>query len=194
MRRGCLPLFLKVKILTAFSLIPYVLLSLLLGFPAPDQTDPEVADDDVVAMIKSAYLFKFSTSCDWPDEVKQGPFRVGVIGDEGVFRELNDKYATKPVGAQLFEVFYHEELQADDFYHLLYLSPDAGEKEWRAVKKYIADKPTLVVGDGENALSLGAAISFVTFENGTKYIINPESAQKRGISLGSTIMLWAVGK
>ncbi len=164
----------------------------MLGTPALDQTDPEVADDDVVAMIKAAYLYKFSTSCDWPDQMKKGPFRVGVIGDDAVFQELSDKYATKPVGAQLFEVAFLETMPDETFYHLIYLSANAGEKEWKAARKYAANQPILVVGEGNQALSAGAAISFVTVGNGTKYIINPESAQKRGISLGSTIMLWAV--
>lgn len=180
--------------MSVLSLFPFVLYCLTAGFPSPDQTDPEVADDDVVAMIKAAYVYKFSTSCDWPDKVKQGPFRVGIVGSESVFQELSDKYATKPVGAQLFEVVLLEKVPDNEFYHMLYLSSTAGPKEWKSATKYAEKKPTLLVGEGKGALTQGAAISFVTVENGTKYIINPESAQKRGISLGSTIMLWAVGK
>ncbi len=156
-----------------------------------EQTDPPLEDADTVAILKASYLFKFATSNDWPNEVKSGPFKIGIYKHEGVFRELAAKYATKPIGSQALEVHLIDKPDDRTHYHIVY----APAKDGEALKKLAAasaGKPTLLVSDGKENLKRGAAISFVVVDNGTRYMINTDEAQKRQISIGSTILLWAI--
>lgn len=189
---GSLSLTLKAIALRLIKITLGLLILLLLQQKGLAQSDPEIADDDVVAMVKAAYLFKFATANDWPEQSKQGAFKVGVIGSETVYNELLAKYATKPVGSQVLEVSFIEEDEFDGFYHLLYVAESTAPATWRKLQSKLKDRATLIVGDKRASIERGAAIAFVTVDNGTKYIINSGSAQKRGISIGSTIILWAV--
>lgn len=165
-------------------------LMLLVGL-GKEQTDPPLEEADTVAILKASYLFKFATSNDWPNEVKSGPFKIGVYNHDGVFRELSAKYATKPIGSQALEVHRIDKPTDTDYYHIVY----APSKDGEALKKLAASgagKPTLLVSDGKDNLKKGAAISFVVVDNGTRYMINTDEAQKRQISIGSTILLWAI--
>jgi hypothetical protein len=190
---GSLSLTLKAIALHLIKITLGLLSLLLLQQVSFAQSDPELADDDVVAMVKAAYLFKFATANDWPEQAKKGAFKVGIIGSESVYNELLAKYATKPVGSQVLEVSFIEEDKVDGFYHLLYVADGTPTGTWRKLQSKLKDQSTLIVGDKRASIERGACIAFVTVDNGTKYIISPESAQKRGISIGSTIILWAVG-
>lgn len=166
------------------------LLFALLVAPVP-QTDPPLDDGDTVAMLKAGYLFKFASSSDWPSEAKTGSFKIGVYNNQNVFSELAAKYATKPIGNQALEVIRIDQPDQFEYCHVVYAA-GANEDALKKITRHTSGKPTLLVGDGKSALQKGATIAFVVVDNSTRYIINPEEAQKRKISLGSTILLWAV--
>ena len=162
-----------------------------LHFTGHIQTDPEVEDEDIVAVVKSAYLFKFATSNDWPEAAKQGPFKIAVYGNERIYREFLTKYVTKPVGSQPLECDLIEDLSDAEGYQILYVDKSKSD-ELDEAGKLVDDSSTLLVANGRGALDKGAVISFVTQDSGTKYIINAKAAEKQGITFGSTIILWAV--
>ncbi len=171
-----------------FSLVFWVLAHL---FGPVEQTDPPLDDADTVAMLKASYLFKFASSNDWPADVKQGPFKIAVIGNNNVYRELLTKYATKPIGSQALEVYLLETTTSSDFYHVVYVSGNRAD-DLAKLAKATSGRPSLLVGDGKQSVGNGAAIGFVVVDNTTRYVINPDAAQRRKISIGSTILLWSV--
>lgn len=164
---------------------------LLAFFGATEQVDPPLEEADTVAILKASYLFKFATSSDWPAEVKKGPFKIAVLGSDAVFRELMAKYATKPIGSQELEVHLLQKPDFSEYYHVVYVAGEAADLMKR-VAKSSSGKATLLVADGKENVKHGAVASFVVIDNTTRYIINFEEAQKRKVSLGSTIILWAV--
>lgn len=158
-----------------------------------DQADPTVADDDIVAMVKTNYLFKFATANDWPQDAKSGPFKIAVYGSESILEVLSSKYVTKPVGSQPLEAVALNSPDFDDFYHIIYVD-ESKTADLPKIKKSVGQGPTLIVAHDRSSVTKGASIAFVTINNATKYIINSESAQARGITIGSTIILWAVSE
>lgn len=166
-------------------------LMLLFG-GATEQTDPPLEEADTVAILKASYLFKFATSNDWPTDVKNGPFKIGIYGHQGVFRELSAKYATKPIGSQALEVHLIEKLDDRNFYHIVY-APSLNDGALQKLSTSGKGNPTLYVSDGKENLQRGATISFVVVDNGTRYMINTDEAKRRKITIGSTILLWAIG-
>lgn len=174
---------------TPFWLLLHLLIALWM---APGtQTDPPLDDGDTVAMLKAGYLFKFASSSDWPSTDKSGNFRIGIYKNENVFNELASKYATKPIGNQALEVIRIDQPEAFDYCHVIYAA-GADDDALKKLTRQTDGKATLLVGDGKATLQKGASIAFVVVDSSTRYIINPEEAQKRKISLGSTILLWAV--
>lgn len=157
----------------------------------PDQTDPTLDDADTVAILKASYLFKFANSNEWPDNTEKGPFKIAIYGNDNIYQELLSKYATKAIGDQNLEIIDLKEPTANTFFHMIYVSnsePDA----INSILKSVGNKPTMIIAEGRDNLKKGAMMCFVTIESSTRYVINSEAAQKRNITLGSTIILWAV--
>lgn len=156
-----------------------------------EQTDPTLEDADTVAILKASYLFKFATSNEWPSNTEKGSFKIAVYGNDNIYRELLTKYATKAIGDQSLEVVELTAPSASSFYHIIYVS-DKQPEALAAIVKSVGNKPTMIIAEGRDNTKKGAMICFVTVENSTRYVINSEAALKRNITLGSTIILWAV--
>jgi hypothetical protein len=157
----------------------------------PDQTDPTLEDADTVAILKASYLFKFATSNEWPSTTEKGTFKIAVFGNNNIYRELLSKHATKAIGDQTLEIKELTSPATSDFYHMIYVS-DSQPEALSAIVKSVGNKPTMIIAENRDNLKKGAMICFVTVENSTRYVINSEAAIKRNITLGSTIILWAV--
>ena len=150
--------------------------------------DARIDETDTRAVMKANFVYHFAAGNDWPEEVKRGNFRVAVVGNEKLYRELVDKYALKPIGAQTLEVVRVEPGELSGFYHIVY----AEASDIRRIAAAIGSKPTLLVTERAGALAEGATINFVVRNNRILYEIDSAAASRRGVLLGSKILSWAV--
>lgn len=172
----------------------WVILALGLAWTLVPQTQGDALDDaDTLAIMKANFLFHFAASNEWPDDVKTGPFRMAIIGDERLFQELSDKYAMKAIGAQVLEIFFIadlEELEKQGFFHVIYAAVPGDSL--RQLASLIADRPVMLVAHDSDALANGALINFIAQNNRIRYAINAKEASRRGLLIGNRILSWAV--
>ena len=99
------------------------------GWALQGLQDPKMDTSNTVAPLKAQYLFQFAKGNDWPAEVKDGPFLVGVQGNPD-FRRIGHQIrhaAHRFAGPQggghcrpeahlrnAFETWRGEEEQVDD--------------------------------------------------------------------------------
>jgi len=150
--------------------------------------EARIDETDTRAVMKANFLYHFAAGNDWPEDVKRGNFRVAVIGNERMYRELVDKYALKPIGAQPLEIVRVEPGTLPGFFHIVY----AEGTDVRKLAGSIGSRPTLLVTERSGALAEGAAINFVVRNNRILYELDPAAAARRGVLLGSKILSWAV--
>ncbi|MFZ6050445.1 YfiR family protein [Halocola ammonii] len=161
------------------------------GVSNSEGDDAQIDEANTVAMIKANYLFNFSKYSDWPDEYKSGKFHVGVYGDENVFEELLDKYATKSIGSQMLEVTQFESVSEIKRPHVLFVSKEK-RKELSELTKKLSKKSTMIISDFSGALDEGVMINFVVQEGNIRFEINEKEADQRKIILGDKIKNWAI--
>jgi len=160
------------------------------GWALQGLQDPKMDTSNTVAPLKAQYLFQFAKGNDWPAEVKDGPFLVGVHGNPDLFEEMATKYAMQPIGSQALKVVDIAGPKLEEFVHILYT-----EAEGEALQTLLAStlaKPTLVVTSRQDALPRGAVLNFVSQEGFIKYELDENNAESRGLLLGNRILSWAV--
>lgn len=167
----------------------FVLLSASVNSTDGDEIQLDAAN--TVAMIKANYLFNFSKYSDWPDEYKTGKFRVGVYGDENVFTELLEKYATKSIGSQMMEVIEFKSISKIDKPHVLFVSKEK-KNEFEKISKLLSGSSTMLVSDFNGALDKGAIINFTVRDGNIRFEINEKTAESKSIILGDKIKNWAI--
>jgi hypothetical protein len=183
----------SLKMRTMIGLCSAIMVLIVGWVLVPQQQGGAIDDADTQAIMKANFLFHFAAANEWPEEVKSGPFRMAIIGNERLFNELVDKYALKSIGAQSLEIVYYsssDALAADVFAHVIYAELEGINLE--ALAERIANDPVLLVANSESALDRGALINFVAVGHLMRYEINAEKAAERGVLIGNRIMSWAV--
>ena len=169
------------------------MISLTLSWLQSDQGGPKLDEANTIAITKASFLFQFARSNDWPNDKKQGNFRIGIQGNTALYNLLVEKYAGQTIGSQMLEVVEIDNSELlNEFIHVLYTESD-GEELLQLIKN-TAEKPIMVVTsvDADTAMPEGAVVNFVVQTSRIRYELDMENALKRGLIVGNRILSWAI--
>lgn len=151
----------------------------------------QIDEGDTRAMIQANFLYQFAVNSNWPAEVKKGNFNIVIVGNENVFKHVQEKYALKPVGAQTIQVMSWMEYKPGTFAQIVFV--DKSKKaEIAKILKDVKGKHTLVVTNWEGALQTGSAVNFKTVDNSVRYELNENAWTEKKIVPGNKILQWRV--
>lgn len=165
--------------------------SILLTLCATRAIGQKLDESDTRAIIKSNFLYQFSTNCNWPQESKKGKFYIGVLGNASVFESMKEKFGAKPVGNQSIEVVSLSEIPTTQLFHIIYIDKSRKVDLAKAVKD-LKNKSTLLVTNWDGALSSGAHINFKTVDSSLRYEMDEAAISERKITPGVKIIQWKV--
>ena len=157
-----------------------------------DQGGPKLDAADTIAITKASFLFQFARSNDWPEETKEGNFKIGIHGNRILFNFLVEKYSNQSIGSQMLEVVWYEEAEMSEYTHILY-SESEGEDLARLIKS-TGNQPVMVVTsvNGELKMPKGSVMNFVIQSSKIRYELDMDNAILRGLVVGNRILSWAV--
>lgn len=169
----------------------YTYLLVLASLLAGSSVLAQLPDDDVVAMMKANYLYQFSANNNWPADTKKGKFYVGVLGSNGVYSVMLEKYGAKPIGSQTLEVLSLTEVPTNQLLHVLYVDKSRKADLPKILKDY-KDKNTLIVTSWEGGISQGGQINFKMDNGFLRYQMDRTAMENKKITPGIKIIQWAV--
>jgi len=157
-----------------------------------EQVEPKLDEADTIAITKASFLFQFAKSNDWPENTKNGSFKIGIQGNKSLYNFLIEKYSSQSIGNQMMEVIWYEEDKVDEYVHILYT-----ELEGELLSEIIEstkNKPIMLVTSvsEETPMPQGAVINFVVQSSRIRYELDMDNALSRGLIVGNRILSWAV--
>jgi hypothetical protein len=154
--------------------------------------DPKLDTTDTQLVLKSLMLGQFVKANQWPTSEGAGTFDVAVHNKPALVEALAPKFAGSAIGAAPLRVLSLNKADEADAPRLLYT--EATGQELDEVLRAVKGDATLVVTAFQPTLVEGVTINFFISNDGLKYEINPEEAEKRGILLGNIIMSCAASR
>ena len=154
--------------------------------------DPKLDTTDTQLVLKSLMLGQFVKANQWPASEGAGTFDVVVHDKPALVEALAPKFAGSAIGAAPLRVLSLANADDMDAPRLLYT--EATGPELDQVLRAVKGDATLVVTAFQPTLKEGVTINFFISNDGLKYEINPEEAEKRGILLGNIIMSCAASR
>jgi hypothetical protein len=140
--------------------------------------------------VKGAFLFKFLSYVEWPDDALAGPHTplvIGVLGDEDVRGALQDIVQGRQAQGRSVEVRRVKAGDAPEGLHMLF----AGRDSVPELARYAGRRGLLLVGDSDDGLARGAMINLVLAENRVRFEIAPEAAERAGLRISSRMLALA---
>ena len=154
--------------------------------------DPQLDTTDTQLVLKSLMLGQFVKANQWPASEGAGTFDVVVHNKPALVEALAPKFAGSAIGAAPLRVLSLEKASEVDAPRLLYT--EASGPELEEVLRAVKGEATMVVTAFQPTLKEGVTINFFISNDGLKYEISPEEAEKRGILLGNIIMSCAASR
>ena len=158
----------------------YLLLAILIMLPALSVGQ--------VAKYKAVFTLNFIRYIGWPDDVREGDFIIGVVGDGGIARRIEDQSGGKKFGFQ--DVVVKEFDSADDVNtdcQVLFVADNVNfSRNSDAIFQAVGDK-SLIVTEEEGATDQGSMINFVIRDETLKFEIHKGNASGNGLQISSRL-------
>ena len=162
-----------------------VLLLLASAGMAAAQTARDRASD---TLIKAAFLHKFASFVEWPQGTfasTTSPLRIGVLGDDGVYKDLADTSRDRDRDGRPVQTVRLAPGDAFAGFHILYLKgTDLRLAEWLAR----VPEGVLTVTDSDGPLPRGGVISFFLEEGRVRLGASVEAATLQRLRLSPRLL------
>ncbi len=135
--------------------------------------------------VKAAFLYKFISFVDWPED--DLIITIGVLGDDPFGAVLNRLTADKTVNGKKIVVKRFKKVAELEFCHILFISSSEGE-HLGEIMKALEHSGTLTVGDMKKFAQSGGIIEFTMEKNKIRFEINIGSARRAGLKISSKLL------
>ena len=140
-------------------------------------------------LVKAAFLHKFASFVEWPPGAfarPDTPLRIGILGDDLVWRDLNELARDRDRDGRPVVV---TRLGANDplaGFHILYLKASSPGR----ITDLLANVPegTLTVADSDGAHPHGAVLSFFLDDGRVRFGVSLEAANRQKLRLSSRLI------
>jgi hypothetical protein len=143
------------------------------------------------AAAKAAFLYNLAGFVDWPPGTfrDEEPLQIGVMGDEGVARELEQLVTGRSFEGRPIAVRRLREVDETTGLHMLLVGP-LGDARLREIS---ASTPgaVLLVSEQENGLRFGAVLNFVPNGGRVRFSASIAAAEARGLRLSARLLALA---
>ena len=153
---------------------------------APAANLPEAPE----AKVKAAYLYKFGSYVDWPEQAFAGdkaPLWIGVIDAGTLAEDLSAMVVGRSVNGRPLQIRRLQPGDSLDGLNVLFVgrSHNARLADILAAAK---TQPILTVTEAHNALSLGGMINFVLVEGRLRFEVAPRTAALSHLSISARLL------
>lgn len=161
-----------------------LIFALFLAFSASAQDRP-------MHEVYSMMVFNFTKYVQWPDHSGSGDFVIGVMGNNDVYKTLNEWYGGKPRGSKTYVVKkFNNASEVTDCSVLFIDNSKSGEFE--NARNATHGKGTLIITDKNGLGNRGSAINFKTVDNKLKFELNQKAVESANLKVSSSLTAMAI--
>ena len=140
-------------------------------------------------LVKAAFLHKFASFVEWPDGAfprPDTPLRIGILGDDQVWRDLSELARDRDRDGRPVVV---TRLNASDVltgFHILYLK--AGTPSRIADLVAAVPEGVLTIADSDGAHPKGSVLSFYLDEGRVRFGVSVQAAARQRLKLNPRLI------
>lgn len=138
--------------------------------------------------LKAGYIINFSKFIEWPQANADGPFIVGIYGNDPFENFLGKMLETRKGAQRLWLIEHYNTVSELKYCHILFIT-EANEKELTDILKYTRGKGILTIGNTINGFcEKGGIINFTPKDSPKRFQINQDEANKSKLKIDSRLL------
>jgi hypothetical protein len=131
-------------------------------------------------------VYNFAKLVGWPDKKSDGNFRIGILSDADLYKQIVEKYSGKQIGNQVIEIVQLLSPEQMPELHILFISRTAAQMT-AGISSKLNKEHTMIITEDEKGLSNGATLNFVVVDNQQKFEISETNAASQELTIGMTL-------
>ena len=151
----------------------------------------QVNSQTSIPKAQALFIYNFTRLIEWPEAYKSGDFVIGIVGGGGLANELNSALSGKSVSQQAVKLVTFNDVSEIIRCHIIVV-PFGKSNQFESIIAKLGNQGTLVISEKKGLLDKGSIINFVIEGNALKFELNKAEAQKRGLTINSTLEKMAV--
>lgn len=145
-------------------------------------------DNALERQVKAAYLYKFSTFVEWPDNSfarPDSPLVIGVSDGEALTAELERTVSGRMVNGRPLQVKRLKRGDALTAVHILFIGDRSAAQELLAQAR---GQPVLTVSDRDDVYGMGSVINFVVANERLRFEVSLKAAASAGLRISARML------
>ncbi|MEM7108283.1 MAG: YfiR family protein [Bacteroidota bacterium] len=143
---------------------------------------------DTNAKVKAIFLYNFSKHVEWPENMSNGRFKIGIYGKYPTLQaELEKMSKIKRRGERSFEIIRFDRVDKIVPTHILFIVKNHGNDLGR-ISRQLKNSSTLLVTEEEGYIKKGAHINLYYENNKQKMELNPSTIDDRGLKVSDQLV------
>lgn len=152
---------------------------------------PLQAQNRPIHEIHSMMIYNFIKYIQWPDHTASEEFVIGVIGNDEVYKTLNEWYGDKLRGNKKFVIKNFSSPGEVSGCHILYVAKDSS-KEFETIKSKVTSSSTLIITDKPGLGEMGSGINFRTVNNKLAFELNQKAIEDSQLKVSGQLSSMAI--
>ena len=139
--------------------------------------------------VKAAFLYNFAKFVEWPHDIVSDddrPFKICIVGEKSVERELEQIVAGKSLDRHRVEVSQVHRVQEGRLCQILFIGASAGTDATRYLEA-LREVAVLTVGETQGFCEQGGVLNFWTQDQHVRFEINPQAAERARLHASSKL-------
>lgn len=153
------------------------------SLPARAQELPAVSPDE----LKAAFVYRLCYFATWPPQPADKPFVIGVVGHSPVEDRLRELTAGKLFNGRAIEILRFDSLYSLGDADAVFVAVEYRRWTERLIARY-RERETLLIGEYEDFAVRGGAVAMHFSDGRLALIVNPQAAERDGLSLDAKLM------
>ena len=140
--------------------------------------------------IKAAFLFNFTQFVEWPVNAfpePETPLIIGILGADPFGNYLEETVTGEKVNGHPLVIQHYKNIGEVITCHILFINQAETNKPEQTLVN-LKGKFILTVSDGNNFITQGGMIRFITRDNKILIQINPEAAKEADLIISSKLL------
>ncbi|GMV91396.1 MAG: hypothetical protein AMXMBFR82_11740 [Candidatus Hydrogenedentota bacterium] len=140
--------------------------------------------------VKAAFIFKFVSFVEWPEESfpeNDTPIRIGILGEDPFGTSLDRTIEGKSVRGRTLEARRSNDVEELSACHMVFVAQPV-PADVQSLTTKLHERHILTIGDSADFAKRGGIINFVEREGKIRFEINAKSAQRANIRISSQLL------
>lgn len=138
--------------------------------------------------VKAAYLYKFMTLVEWPNEEKIKSFVIGVVGPGPFGPSLDDIDGKVVRGKPVRMVTYSMLKPPTPTEQMILFIDKANDAKLNKILPDLKGRNVLTVGEGDKFAERGGCINLVTVKNHVRFRINVDAVRRAQLKISPRLV------